>query len=473
MCSLLMHSATKTDEQASDHDTNGNLEVSTDKAKKTEQKNKRKSGVEDADSDVEIVENPKRPSQKQSKILTNTTITNVPVTNSPAVTLKDWANNVVASVKGRSSVEPQKEAPSNTKQSVLESSSQQAKCLVCSKSLVYLSYEEREEHVNKCLDANKLSTQSYVCEICSKDLTSYTPEKRAQHVNRCLDQFQKDNIENIIPRSIDSNEFTCPICTKDISHMVVKQRMGHVKSCAKKQKQAEIEKDGRTTTKPKKSKSKNINTEKSKQPKKLATKRSRSESKVAGGGFDPTSDSNSDNDFQSSNSDHAMLNNNQIPDQPAEPPRLRQSTKGVLSTLFPAPMDEEITPTPRFNESALSKRYNNSNGLLHTKQVTAVYKVTEDVQKMPPPPPVQDKESQESKSNESLEYYSQFEAQETKRRKTEEAPKRSVYFAQEAPNDNNINPALKRLTDAIKAGNAAPSAPLVSTPSSQRSRKSK
>lgn len=461
--SLLIGPASKSDEPPSDHDVNHiqNQETTSEKTKKTETKSKEKSGAENADSDVEIVENPKRQSQKQSsKILASTTITNVQ--NSPAnITLKEWANSVVAAVKGRSQADKEAPSPANNKPP-LETSSQQAKCLVCNQSLVFLGYEEREEHVNKCLDANKLSTQSYVCEICSKDLTSYNTEKRAQHVNRCLDQFQKDNIENIIPKSIDSNEFVCPICSKDVSHLVVKQRMAHVKTCAKKQKQAESETDGRPS-KPKKHKSNNLEKPKTK---KLAIKRSRTDTKAVGGGFDP---SDSDNDFQSSKSDQVLPNHPAFLEQ-AQPARPRQPPKSILSSVFPAPHDEEITPTPRFSESALSKKYNNNNGLLHTKQVTAVYR--EDVQKIPPPPAVApDNPSQENKlSNESLEYYSQFDAQEAKRRKVEEVPKQSVYFASEQPNDNNINPALKRLTDAIKAGNVAPT---TSTSTSQRSKKSK
>lgn len=170
-------------------------------------------------------------------------------------------------------------------------------CFVCKQNFVNFTVEQRESHINHCLDqqasedylkkkgfvdaeniANLKLTQSVTCCVCHKDITFYSETRRTQHVERCCEKESDQSTNNKKSRKAtviiksnrppkkkehvkddnsvvldDKNEdqnsqhsetndekispdqpsYMCFVCKKDIITLGVRARIKHLKLCAK------------------------------------------------------------------------------------------------------------------------------------------------------------------------------------------------------------------------------------------------
>jgi hypothetical protein len=154
-------------------------------------------------------------------------------------------------------------------------------CFVCKQSFATFTVDQRETHINHCLDQqatedymrrNKISPSKFIktdavtCTICNKDLTFYSERRRSQHIERCCtikEEEAKPKKSTLIiksnkpKRTAKKKEFspqqdeetqqamnttasddstclyTCFVCKKNITGLGVRARIKHLKLCAK------------------------------------------------------------------------------------------------------------------------------------------------------------------------------------------------------------------------------------------------
>ncbi len=120
-------------------------------------------------------------------------------------------------------------------------------CIVCGTSLEGQPAEQRNLHVNRCVDmSSRAPSVDIRCQFCEKVVTHLTVDRRNAHVNRCADQAEQaralsrktmslaSSIRAGTNDPIASHVYFCPICAKDLSAASGVARLQHVKSCAKK-----------------------------------------------------------------------------------------------------------------------------------------------------------------------------------------------------------------------------------------------
>jgi hypothetical protein len=117
-----------------------------------------------------------------------------------------------------------------------EKSSQLLKCVVCGSDFSLLSAEERESHLNACLD-RPVAGEEVTCSVCSKVLSHLTEASRHAHVLKCLDEAARNEADAARKEGkneLDGPVYACVLCGKDLSGASVAARGQHVKTCAKK-----------------------------------------------------------------------------------------------------------------------------------------------------------------------------------------------------------------------------------------------
>ncbi|POM80465.1 DNA cross-link repair protein [Phytophthora palmivora] len=122
------------------------------------------------------------------------------------------------------------------------------------------SVEDRETHVNACLDA--ATTERYDCPTCGQELSDCDERQRMEHVNRCLDRVEAGDTQvnghetatsvedtlveeenelqtqvTEVEDEVDSESecgYVCKICGLDMTEIDLMRRIRHVKLCGQK-----------------------------------------------------------------------------------------------------------------------------------------------------------------------------------------------------------------------------------------------
>jgi hypothetical protein len=131
----------------------------------------------------------------------------------------------------------EKEETSKKKDHVESNSS----CLICKTPFLSLSSDDRQRHVNDCID-KQLANESgpTTCFLCQKDVSHLSLERRATHISSCCDRFERENqptFEGALAagaNSVVGATYFCLVCQKNLSKASQAARLQHVKSCAKK-----------------------------------------------------------------------------------------------------------------------------------------------------------------------------------------------------------------------------------------------
>lgn len=352
--------------------------------------------------------------EKNTEVSSNPTSTN-PKPHDP----EKLVNDLTLPIEGDTTQDGKPETSSNSREIL----SQALRCFICHYPFDDLTVEEREKHVNNCLDVNNSSDkefqeQSYVCDICGKDITKYDKVLRQQHMNICLDKFQLESIASVREvkeleqfEDMRSVSYQCPICARDISQSTLKSRIIHLKNCAKKT-TAIQRKEGDSESSKKQKKSKSKSKSRTTNPQSVVT------SKFFSDHNPPQDDllktlskykrtSKSPSTSISSSKKHKKNQNN----KPKKNDIINHSKEGdeedfmialamsksldshksratdkqdIVKSLFPLNStfndDSPISPTPKFAESNLSKKYNlpMPRSPLHKKQVVSIYQSQSD-----------------------------------------------------------------------------------------------